>query len=143
MADSYLSFQEIDNTVLGTLAPATRRYWTAVVVLAGGVMLGAGCWAYQIATGIGVGGQNNPVAWGTYLINFVLKGGPAPDPVCMGDCNPPHDGLVDMEDVLYLMQFLYQGGLPPLATPEIRQPTIMKQQQTMPQAPTPKPLERK
>ncbi len=72
MADSYLSFKEIDRTVLSTLEPATRRYWTAVVLLAGGVMLGAACWAYQIATGIGVGGQNNPVAWGTYLINFVF-----------------------------------------------------------------------
>jgi hypothetical protein len=78
-----------------------------------------------------------------YLINFVLKGGPAPDPMCMGDCNVPHDDLVDIEDVMYLLQFLYQGGLPPLATPEIRQPTIMKQQQAQPQAPTPKPLERK
>jgi hypothetical protein len=78
-----------------------------------------------------------------FLINFVLRGGPAPDPLCMGDCNPPHDGLVDIEDVLYLLQFLYQGGLPPLATPEIRQPTIMKQQQMQPQTPTPKPLERK
>jgi molybdopterin-containing oxidoreductase family membrane subunit len=34
--------------------------------------VGAACWAYQIAVGIGVGGQNNPVAWGTYLINFVF-----------------------------------------------------------------------
>ncbi len=78
-----------------------------------------------------------------YLINFVLRGGPAPDPLCMGDCAPSHDGVVDLEDVLYLIQFLYQGGLPPTAAPEIRQPTIMKQQQTLPRTPTPKPLERK
>jgi hypothetical protein len=77
-----------------------------------------------------------------FLINFVLKGGPAPDPLCMGDCNVPHDDLVDIEDVMYLMQFLYQGGLPPLATPEIHQPTIMKQQQIMPQTPKPKELKR-
>jgi hypothetical protein len=79
-----------------------------------------------------------------FLINYVLKGGPAPDPMCMGDCNPPHDGLVDIEDVLYLIQYLYQGGVPPVATPETREPaTILKQQQLQPQAPTPKPLERK
>ncbi|MBW2367733.1 MAG: polysulfide reductase NrfD, partial [Deltaproteobacteria bacterium] len=36
------------------------------------VLVGAACWAYQIWVGIGVGGQNNPVAWGTYLINFVF-----------------------------------------------------------------------
>lgn len=67
-----LSFAEIDQTVLDTLAPASRSYWIAVALLFSGVMVGAGCWAYQIATGIGVAGMNNPVAWGTYLINFVF-----------------------------------------------------------------------
>jgi len=66
-----------------------------------------------------------------FLINFVLKEGPAPDPLCIGDCNPPHDGSVDIEDVMYLIQYLYQGGMPPLAAPEIGPP------------PTPTPLERK
>jgi molybdopterin-containing oxidoreductase family membrane subunit len=35
-------------------------------------MIGAACWLYQILVGIGAGGQNIPVAWGTYLINFVF-----------------------------------------------------------------------
>jgi Ni/Fe-hydrogenase subunit HybB-like protein len=67
-----ITYAEIDQTVLDTLAPPTRLYWAVVVVLACGVCLGAACWAYQIAVGIGAGGQNNPVAWGTYLINFVF-----------------------------------------------------------------------
>ncbi|NLI81330.1 MAG: polysulfide reductase NrfD [Deltaproteobacteria bacterium] len=67
-----LTFSEIDHTVLETLRPAGRGYWTAVGILFAGVLVGASCWAYQIATGIGVGGQNIPVAWGTYLINFVF-----------------------------------------------------------------------
>jgi Ni/Fe-hydrogenase subunit HybB-like protein len=67
-----ITFAEIDQTVLDTLAPPTRRYWAAVFALACGVLLGAACWIYQIFVGIGVGGQNNPVAWGTYLINFVF-----------------------------------------------------------------------
>jgi molybdopterin-containing oxidoreductase family membrane subunit len=37
-----------------------------------GILLGAGCWIYQIFVGVGVAGMNNPVAWGTYLINFVF-----------------------------------------------------------------------
>jgi Ni/Fe-hydrogenase subunit HybB-like protein len=41
-------------------------------LLFGGVLMGAGLWTYQIIVGIGVGGQNNPVHWGTYLINFVF-----------------------------------------------------------------------
>ena len=73
MAQNYsITFQEADQTVLDTLTPAPVQYWLVVGLLACGVLLGGACWAYQIYTGIGVGGQNNPVAWGTYLINFVF-----------------------------------------------------------------------
>jgi len=43
-----------------------------IALLIAGVLTGAACWAYQIAVGVGVAGMNNPVAWGTYLINFVF-----------------------------------------------------------------------
>ena len=76
-----------------------------------------------------------------FLVNYVLKGGPAPDPVCMGDCDPSHDGLVDMADVIYLLQYLYQGGMPPAATPQIQQPTTIKQ--PLQKAPAPKQMENK
>ncbi|MCK5204301.1 MAG: polysulfide reductase NrfD, partial [Desulfobacterales bacterium] len=59
-------------TILDTLSPAKKYYWAIVAVLFLGVLFGAVCWIYQIFIGIGVGGQNNPVAWGTYLINFVF-----------------------------------------------------------------------
>jgi len=72
-----------------------------------------------------------------FLINFVLKEGPAPDPLCMGDCNPPHDDIVDIEDVLYLIQHLWGGGMPPAVAPKTEQPPTTKQ----PLRPTP--LERK
>ncbi|RJQ77928.1 MAG: hydrogenase [Desulfobacteraceae bacterium] len=67
-----LTYESIDNTVLDTLRPPGRRYWVAVTLLFGGILVGAACWLYQILVGIGVGGQNNPVHWGTYLINFVF-----------------------------------------------------------------------
>jgi molybdopterin-containing oxidoreductase family membrane subunit len=69
---SELTYATIDQTVLQTLEKPRPGYWAAVAVLAGGILLGAACWLYQIFVGIGVGGQNNPVAWGTYLINFVF-----------------------------------------------------------------------
>ncbi|UCH23207.1 MAG: polysulfide reductase NrfD [Deltaproteobacteria bacterium] len=69
---SALTFAKIDQTVLDTLHPAKRSYWILVALLLLGVLAGAACWGYQILVGIGVGGQNNPVAWGTYLINFVF-----------------------------------------------------------------------
>ncbi len=68
----HLAFQNIDDTVLHTLKPPTSGYWLLVAFLFAGVLTGAACWIYQIFVGIGVGGQNHPVAWGTYLINFVF-----------------------------------------------------------------------
>ncbi|MGB7032763.1 MAG: NrfD/PsrC family molybdoenzyme membrane anchor subunit [Syntrophobacteria bacterium] len=67
-----LTYGEIDRTVLDTLRPPTGGYWLVIMVLILGVLLGAACWVYQIFVGIGAGGQNIPVAWGTYLINFVF-----------------------------------------------------------------------
>jgi Ni/Fe-hydrogenase subunit HybB-like protein len=67
-----LTYSHIDNTVIDTLRPPSRKYWIAIGLLGIGILIGAACWIYQIFTGIGVGGQNHPVAWGTYLINFVF-----------------------------------------------------------------------
>ena len=67
-----LSYSEIDNTVIDTLEPPGKHYWLLIGLLFLGVLMGAACWLYQIFTGIGAGGQNIPVAWGTYLINFVF-----------------------------------------------------------------------
>ena len=67
-----LTFNRIDDTVLDTLTPARRTYWVTVVLLFMGILVGLSCWLYQIFTGIGVAGMNVPVAWGTYLINFVF-----------------------------------------------------------------------
>jgi hypothetical protein len=46
-----------------------------------------------------------------YLITYLYKNGPAPDPLASGDvtCN----GVVDLGDVVYLISYLYKGGPPP------------------------------
>jgi molybdopterin-containing oxidoreductase family membrane subunit len=67
-----LTYATIDQTVLNTLEPPGKSYWVLIGVLFCGVLIGAACWIYQIFVGIGVAGMNNPVAWGTYLINFVF-----------------------------------------------------------------------
>ncbi|MEF8823530.1 MAG: NrfD/PsrC family molybdoenzyme membrane anchor subunit [Desulfohalobiaceae bacterium] len=67
-----LSFAEVDQTVTRTLEPAGRLYWSVVAALMLGIGFGLVCWIYQILVGIGAGGQNNPVNWGTYLVNFVF-----------------------------------------------------------------------
>ncbi len=46
----------------------------------------------------------------SYLINFLYKGGPLPDPYA-GDVNG--NGVINIIDVAYLISFLYKGGPPP------------------------------
>ena len=67
-----MTYAQVEQTVLETLRPARLRYWAVVALVFLGLLTGAACWAYQIAMGIGVGGHNIPVVWGTYLINFVF-----------------------------------------------------------------------
>jgi hypothetical protein len=46
-----------------------------------------------------------------YLINYLFKGGPAPDPVYLGDVNC--DGKTTVTDVVYLINYLFKGGPAP------------------------------
>ena len=46
-----------------------------------------------------------------YLINYLFKGGPAPNPSCAGDVNC--DDVVNSADVVYLINYLFKGGPPP------------------------------
>ncbi|MEE9444014.1 MAG: FG-GAP-like repeat-containing protein [candidate division Zixibacteria bacterium] len=46
-----------------------------------------------------------------YIINFVFKGGPAPDPVLSGDANC--DGATNVGDAVYLINFVFKGGPAP------------------------------
>ncbi|MCK4225038.1 MAG: hypothetical protein KAX39_07640 [candidate division Zixibacteria bacterium] len=43
-----------------------------------------------------------------YLINYLYKGGPAPDPLEMGDNNC--DEVVDLGDLVYLINYLFKNG---------------------------------
>jgi len=46
-----------------------------------------------------------------YLITYLYKNGPAPDPLAAGDVNC--DGIVELGDVVYLISYLYKSGPPP------------------------------
>jgi hypothetical protein len=46
-----------------------------------------------------------------YLINYLYKNSPAPNPPEVGDCN--FDGVIDVGDVVFLINYLYKGGDPP------------------------------
>jgi hypothetical protein len=46
-----------------------------------------------------------------YLINYLFKKGPEPDPLWAADCNC--DGVINSADVVYLINYLFKGGPPP------------------------------
>ena len=46
-----------------------------------------------------------------YLINYLFKNGPAPNPIQSGDVNS--DAVVDVGDVVYLINYLFKGGPSP------------------------------
>jgi molybdopterin-containing oxidoreductase family membrane subunit len=62
----------IDRDIERTLRPPGRIYYLLLAICLSGVGVGAVCWFYQIRTGIGVAGINNPVGWGVYITNFVF-----------------------------------------------------------------------
>ena len=47
-----------------------------------------------------------------YLINYLFKGGPTPNPLLAGDAN--HDDKVTVADVIYLINYLFKGGPSPI-----------------------------
>ncbi|UCB53690.1 MAG: dockerin type I repeat-containing protein [Candidatus Zixiibacteriota bacterium] len=49
-----------------------------------------------------------------FLINFLFKGGPPPEPVSVGDVNG--DCEVNLGDVVYLINYLFKGGPRPQAS---------------------------
>ncbi|MCP4569949.1 MAG: PQQ-binding-like beta-propeller repeat protein [FCB group bacterium] len=46
-----------------------------------------------------------------YLINYVFKSGPAPDPLASGETNC--DGSVNVGDAVYLINYVFKGGAEP------------------------------
>jgi len=71
--------------------------------------LGIGCSGY-IAGDANGDGQTD-VGDVVYLINYLFKGGNAPNPTGSGDTNC--DGKVDIGDVVYLINYLFKSGPPP------------------------------
>ncbi len=46
-----------------------------------------------------------------FLISYLYRDGPAPDPLEAGDANS--DGQIELGDVLYIINYLFRGGPPP------------------------------
>ena len=46
-----------------------------------------------------------------YLVNFIFKGGPAPNPAAAGDANA--DGATNIGDAVHIINYIFKGGPAP------------------------------
>ena len=69
-----LTYASAQRLILSNTAKARHglRYWLILALLVAGVVEGVLTERRQILVGIGQTGLNNPVAWSTYLVNFVF-----------------------------------------------------------------------
>ena len=49
---------------------------------------------------------------GVFIINYVFKSGPPPDPLCLGDANGDND--VNVADAVYIINFVFKDGPAPV-----------------------------
>jgi hypothetical protein len=59
-----------------------------------------------------------------YLITYLFRSGPAPEPLCVGDANL--SGTVEAGDVVYLISYLFRGGPAPSPDCCAKLATVMK-----------------
>lgn len=52
----------------------------------------------------------NDIVW---LVNYLFKGGTAPDCLDEGDCATPLDGTILVNDIVFLVNYLFKGGATP------------------------------
>ncbi len=77
----------------------------------GGPRIDMGAYEYLISTGdVYVDGKIN-VSDVIFLINYLFKNGPAPDPLLKGDVTA--DSLVNVQDIFHLINYLFRNGMQP------------------------------
>jgi hypothetical protein len=55
-----------------------------------------------------------------FLINYVFRNGPPPEPESLGDANC--DGHADVGDAVYLINYIFRSGPPPGCDKNIQEP---------------------
>jgi Ni/Fe-hydrogenase subunit HybB-like protein len=66
------TYGSVNKLILGNIQPITRTWLAVLALLVAGVVIGVIAEVRQFRYGQGVNGMNNPVMWGTYLVNFVF-----------------------------------------------------------------------
>ncbi len=63
---------QLEEDVLSAMKKPSPLYWFLLSFAVTLAVIGFICWAYQIKTGMGMAGKNNPVGWRFYITDFVF-----------------------------------------------------------------------
>jgi molybdopterin-containing oxidoreductase family membrane subunit len=66
------SVSDVNNGILANLAAPHPMYYVAWVSSIIALLVGAACWVYLVAEGMGVTALNNPVFWAVLITDFVF-----------------------------------------------------------------------
>ena len=64
-----------------------------------------------IVCGAASGDPSLDVGDAVAIINYIFKGGPPPDPLCVGDADS--DGSVNLSDAVFIITYVFKGGPAP------------------------------
>jgi len=85
------------------------------LIISTGLILLLAAPSFAYICGDADGDQNINISDAVYLVNFIFKGGPQPDPVEAGDVNL--DGDLNIGDPVYLINYIFKGGPAPCPIP--------------------------
>lgn len=102
---------------------AGRYYFPNVTPGRYAVLIGRSQYQPRILPTIGIGvpaymcgdpNADNKVNVGdaVYIVNYVFRGGPPPNPLAAGDANA--DGNINIGDAVYLVTYIFRGGAAPI-----------------------------
>lgn len=99
----------------GTLNYETNYYWSIVSRDSQGETTAGPIWYFTTASEYIRGDANVDgivdVGDVVFLVSYLYRNGPAPDPLWVGDANC--DDIINVGDIVYLVSYLYRGGPPP------------------------------
>lgn len=95
------------------IGEATTCYWmVAAFDACGGVTASQQVFQFRtVVMGDANGDGTINIGDAVFIINYIFKGGPAPEPEAAGDANC--DGQVNIADPVYLIDYIFRGGPPP------------------------------
>ncbi len=103
----------IVDEIIGIICIDTLNYWYEIIFDPGGYPATnmPRCWPVKLKCGDPTGDGTVNVADVVFMVNYIFRGGRAPDPWQLGDANC--DGTVNISDIIFLLKAAFRFGPQP------------------------------